>query len=259
MFPADQSRYFFNGKNKNISYIDLSTDFSEYDGSFVLYDAAADSWQIYNMNNASARIAPASTYKIYIALSGLNAGIITSEQSLIPWDGQENIFDTWNDDQTLESAMQNSVNWYFQAIDRQIGLSSIKDYVQEIGYGNQSISGDTSSYWLNSSLQISPIEQVEMLIKLYDNEFRFSPENIETVKKSICLSSTADGSIYGKTGTETVNGQNTSGWFIGFIERNGHTCFFATNIQDKDNATGAAAAELTLSILSDMDLWKQAL
>lgn len=55
----------------------------------------------------------------------------------------------------LESAMQNSVTWYFQALDQQTNLSSIKKYVQEIGYGNQIVEGDASSYWINSSLKIS--------------------------------------------------------------------------------------------------------
>ena len=253
---ADQDHYYFNEKNKNISHIDLSSDFRGYEGSFVLYDTAADSWQIYDMDNATARVTPVSTYKIYIALSGLESGIITPEQSRIAWDGQENIFDIWNADQTLESAMQNSVNWYFQTIDEQTGLSAIKDYVRKIGYGNQAADGDTSSYWLNSSLKISPVEQVEMLKKLYYNEFHFSPEAVEAVRQSICLFTTAEGSFYGKTGTESVNGQYISGWFIGFIEKNGHPCFFATNIRDRNNASGAAAAEITFSILSNLNYLK---
>ena len=249
---ADRDLYYFNTKNKDITYLDLRTDFGGYDGSFVLYDAAADSWQIYNMEQAVTRITPASTYKIYIALTGLDSGVITPEQSQISWDGQKNGLDTWNTDQTLESAMQHSVNWYFQAIDTRLGISAIKDYVREFGYGNQQVNGDTASYWLTSSLKISPVEQVEMLQKLYDNEFQFAPETIETVKNSICLFSTAEGTVYGKTGTEASDGRNVSGWFVGFLEKDGHTYFFATNIQKDDDATSAVATELTFSILSDL-------
>lgn len=254
---ADMERYSFNTNNRDIVYLDLSADFGGYEGSFVLYDAAADSWQIYNMDQAVTRIAPASTYKIYIALAGLDSGIITPECSRIPWDGQKNGADAWNADQTLESAMQHSINWYFQAIDARLGLPAIRDYVQRIGYGNQQVNGDTATYWLTSSLKISPVEQVEMLQKLYHNEFRFSPETVETVKNSICLFSTDEGSFYGKTGTEAVDGQNVSGWFIGFLEKDGHTYFFATNIQKEGNATSAAATELTFSILSDLAIWNQ--
>ena len=144
---------------------------------------------------------------------------------------------------------------YFQALDQQSSLSAIKDYVKEIGYGNQLIEGDISSYWINSSLKISPIEQVEMLKKLYYNQFIFAPENIKAVKDSICLYSTDEGTLSGKTGTEEVNGLNTSGWFIGYVEKNNHTYFFATNIQSDKLASGPLAAELTFSILSDLKLW----
>ena len=252
---AENNRYYFNENNRTITYIDLSDAFEEYNGSFVLYDTAEDSWQIYNKEYATARISPASTFKIYSALFSLETGIITPEQSLIPWDGQNYMYDLWNADQTLESAMQNSVTWYFQALDRQTSLSSIKKYVQELGYGNQIVEGDISSYWINSSLKISPVEQVEMLKKLYYNQFGFSPENIKAVKDSICLYSTDDGTLSGKTGTEEVSGHNTSGWFIGYVEKDSHTYFFATNIQNEKLASGPLAAELTFSILSDLELW----
>ena len=252
---AENNRYYFNENNRTITYIDLSDAFEEYNGSFVFYDATEDSWQIYNKEYATARISPASTFKIYSALFSLETGIITPEQSLIPWDGQNYMYDLWNADQTLESAMQNSVTWYFQALDQQTNLSSIKKYVQEIGYGNQIVEGDASSYWINSSLKISPVEQVEMLKKLYYNQFGFSPENIKAVKDSICLYSTDDGTLSGKTGTEEVSGHNTSGWFIGYVEKDSHTYFFATNIQNEKLASGPLAAELTFSILSDLELW----
>ena len=96
-----------------------------------------------------------------------------------------------------------------------------------------------------------------MLQKLYDNEFQFAPETIETVKNSICLFSTAEGTVYGKTGTEASDGRNVSGWFVGFLEKDGHTYFFATNIQKDDDATSAVATELTFSILSDLAIWNQ--
>ncbi len=256
MQAADQDHYYFNDNNQNISYIDLSEDFNEYDGSFVLYDATADSWQIYNRDNATTRISPASTFKIYTALLGLESGIITPEKSQLSWEGQKYVYDTWNADQTLETAMKNSVTWYFQDIDQKVGLSSIKDYVHEIGYGNQIVREDTSSYWMNSSLKISPIEQVEILKKLFYNEFHFTPENINAVKNSIYLYSNAEGSLYGKTGTLEVRHQNTSGWFVGFIEKSDHIYFFATNIESKRNTTGPIASELTLSILSNLHLWE---
>ncbi|MDE7043522.1 MAG: BlaR1 family beta-lactam sensor/signal transducer, partial [Acetatifactor sp.] len=137
----------------------------------------------------------------------------------------------------------------------QTGISSIKQYVQETGYGNRLVEGDISSYWIDSSLKISPVEQVEMLHKLYDNQFGFLPENIQAVKDSIRLYSTDNGTLSEKTGTEEVNGENTSGWFIGYVEKDNRTYFFATNIRSERSASGPLATELTFSILSDLELW----
>lgn len=254
---ADTDRYHGRENGRNISDLDLSTYFGAYDGSFVLYEAASDSWQIYEKENASTRIPPASTYKIYSALFSLQSGVISREDSRIPWDGQDYAFDSWNADQTLESAMSDSVTWYFQEIDRRLGISAIDSFIQEIGYGNETVSSSASTYWYDSSLKISPIEQVEMLEKFYNNDFGFSSGNIETVKDSIRLFSGGNGVLYGKTGTLASEGRNVCGWFIGFIEREDAPLYFAVNIQDEDSAAGAAAAELAFSVLSDMGIWDQ--
>ncbi len=255
-YAAEESRFQWETSSGNIAYTDLSSYFGEYEGAFVLYDLKNDAWKISNMEQATLRVAPNSTYKIYDALFGLEESIITPASSSIQWNHEIYPFEAWNADQTLQSAMSNSVNWYFQAIDRQLGASSLHSYLQKIEYGNEMISGDLSSYWLESSLKISPIEQVELLTKFYKNQFDFDPENINAVKDSIRLSSSETGTFYGKTGTGRINGQDVNGWFIGFIETAGGTYFFATNIQNDVNATGSNAAEITLTILSDRNIWK---
>ena len=221
----------------------------------MLYDTANNSWQIYNKDYAVTRISPASTYKIYNALFGLESGVISPEQSLIAWNGQHYPYDLWNADQTLDSAMSQSVTWYFQTIDQQIGFPALKEYVQKIGYGNQTVAGNLSSYWGDSTLKISPREQVALLKKFYTNEFEFSQDNLDTLTDAIRLFATNDGTLSGKTGTGEENGINNSGWFIGYIEQGENLYFFATHIQNEELATGAIATELTFSILSDLGLW----
>lgn len=184
-----------------------------------------DAWSIHNKDHATLRVAPNSTYKIYDALFGLEEGIITPENSFIAWNGETYPFEAWNADQTLQSAMNSSVNWYFQKVDEQLGASDVYSYIQEIGYGNENMSGDFSTYWMESSLEISPIEQVELLTKLQDNSFGFAPENINAVKDAICLSSSDAGTFYGKTGTGRVDGQDVNGWFVGFVETADNTYF----------------------------------
>lgn len=252
---AGEDRYLWPVSPDKVTEIDLTDCFDGYDGSFVLYDLKSDTWQIYNMDQALLRTPPNSTYKIYDALLGLEEGVITPEDSFMAWDKTQYPFDAWNRNQDLTSAMGASVNWYFQNMDRQIGLSSVRRYVREIGYGNKDISADLSSYWMQSTLKISPVEQVKLLTDLCQNHFAFRPENIAAVKDSICLYSSGDSSsenrkFYGKTGTGRVNGKDVNGWFIGFLENSGNTCFFAVNIQGEDGADGSKAAEIAGAALS---------
>ena len=255
-YAADGSHYQWDSSSENISYVDLSTSFGEYEGSFVLYDLENDAWSIHDMEHATLRVAPNSTYKIYDALFGLEEEIITPENSFIAWNGETYPFEAWNADQTLQSAMNSSVNWYFESVDEQLGAANISNYIEEIGYGNENISGDFSTYWMESSLKISPIEQVELLTRLQNNSLGFAPENVNAVKDAICLSSSDAGTFYGKTGTGRVDGQDVNGWFVGFVETADNTYFFATNIGANSDATGGKATEITMSILSDMNIWK---
>ena len=255
-YAADGSHYQWDSSSENVSYVDLSTYFGEYEGSFVLYDLENDAWSIHDMEHATLRVAPNSTYKIYDALFGLEEEIITPENSFIAWNGETYPFEAWNADQTLQSAMNSSVNWYFESVDEQLGAANISNYIEEIGYGNENISGDFSTYWMESSLKISPIEQVELLTRLQNNSLGFAPENINAVKDAICLCASDAGTFYGKTGTGRVDGQDVNGWFIGYIETADNTYFFATNIGADSDATGGNATEITMSILSDMNIWK---
>lgn len=255
-YATDEKQYQWNTTSKNCSEIDLRNYFGKYEGSFVLYDLKRDVWKIHNIDRAVLRVAPNSTYKIYDALFGLEEGVITPANSLIKWNGENYPFEAWNTDQTLQSAMGASVNWYFQTIDERLGADSIQKYLHQIGYGNENLSGNLSSYWLNSSLKISPIEQVELLVKLHNNRFGFSLENTGTVKNALHISSSAFGDLYGKTGTGRVNGQDVNGWFIGFVENADNTYFFASNIQYQKHATGKKASEITLSVLSDLNIWR---
>ena len=255
-YAADESRYQWKSSSENISYVDFSKYFGKYEGSFVLYDLRNDVWSIHDIKHATLRVAPDSTYKIYDALFGLEEGVITPEDSFIAWNGKNYPFETWNSDQTLQSAMTSSVNWYFQAIDEQLASTNIRNYIQQIGYGNENVSGRLSTYWLESSLKISPVEQVKLLTKLQNNSLGFSSENINAVKDSICIFSSDTVKFYGKTGTGRIDGQDVNGWFIGYIETINNTYFFATNIGADSDATGSNATEITMSILSDMNIWK---
>ncbi|MBD1380511.1 BlaR1 family beta-lactam sensor/signal transducer [Metabacillus arenae] len=249
----DNNRYDFNGERA--TYEDLSNYFNEYEGSFVLYDRKADQYHIYNEDQSTLRVSPNSTYKIYSGLFGLESNVITSENSTLKWNGKQYRFDSWNTDQNLATAMTNSVTWYFQELDERMQLDTIKKNLKEIGYGNYDVSGGIEQFWIESSLKISPVEQVQLLEDFYTNQFGFKEKNVQAIKDALLLEDKDGVRLSGKTGTGNVNGRNINGWFIGYVETGENTYFFATSLQNEDNSSGSKAAEITLSILKDKGIY----
>ncbi|TGA97469.1 BlaR1 family beta-lactam sensor/signal transducer [Sporolactobacillus shoreae] len=249
------SGYRYNFSGNNVAYENLSTYFGNYDGCIVLYNLRTDRYDIYNKSQSTLRVSPDSTYKIYSAILGLQQHTITPDDTSITWNHKVFPYDSWNKNQTLSSAMRNSVNWYFQDIDRRVGYKELKSFYNRMSYGNCNLSGGIDSYWLESSLLISPIEQVQALKKFYLNRMNFDIKNVNTVKNAIRVSEKNGVILYGKTGSGIVNGKQINGWFIGYVEKKENTIFFATNIQGKRNATGKKAAEITLSILANKSIY----
>ncbi|MDU2065180.1 MAG: BlaR1 family beta-lactam sensor/signal transducer [Sporomusaceae bacterium] len=239
---------------QSIVYKDLSRYFQGYNGAFVLLDLEKDHYLIYHDNNNNEKVSPDSTYKIISSLIGLETGVLTKDNTLLAWDGTLFPIEQWNRDQTLKSAMRYSVNWYFQRVDSSVGKARLENYLKQTGYGNHDLSGGIKDFWIESSLKISPKEQVEILKKLCTYDMPFSPENIDIVKNAIKLSEQDHLVLYGKTGTGNVNGKNINGWFIGFVKNGGRTYIFATNIQGNEAVDGANAKNITLAILKDENI-----
>ncbi len=239
----------------NVAYENLENYFEGFNGSFVLYDVQKDKYSIYNEEKSVQRVSPNSTYKIYSALIGLDKGMITADKSLKKWDGKIYPVKQWNKNHDLASAMKSSVNWYFQDLDKSVGVKELQAYYKKMKYGNYNLLGGVDDYWTHSTLRISPVEQVMLLKDFHANDTIFKTEHVNTVKSVLKLSEKDGAALFGKTGTGNVNGDEINGWFVGYVENEGRTYIFAANISGKANATGSQAAKIVLSILSDKKIY----
>ena len=111
--------------SERIERDDLNRLFDGFTGSFVLYDEAADRYTVINEAQSEIRRTPCSTFKMFHALIGLDAGVLDRDdaKTLMRWDGKPSSVAVWNRDQTLASAMRNSVVWYFRRVAAAIGPS----------------------------------------------------------------------------------------------------------------------------------------
>jgi bla regulator protein BlaR1 len=241
-------------KAQSIELIDFKEFFTNYEGTFVLYDTTEDTYVIYNKTQAEKRLSPCSTFKIFNSLVGLETGVIKDENYIIKWDKRKYEFERWNRDHTLKSAIENSVVWYYQELAGRVGKKKMEEYIDKVNYGNKDISGGIDKFWLRSSLKISAIEQIEFLKKLLLYDLPFSKRNIEIVKNIIILDKTDKYILRGKTGSGREKGKDILGWFVGFIKVNNKTYIFATNIEAPDGAWGIEAKKITFEILKKLKI-----
>ena len=235
---------------------DFSRYFADLKGTFVLYDPATDTYRIHNSAQSNRRLAPCSTFKIFNSLIGLEVGVLDRDdaKTRLAWDGVQRDFESWNRDHTLASATRDSVVWYYQRLAERIGAERMQLYLDRIGYGNRDISGGLTRFWLQSSLQISAREQVDLLARLYAGKLPFADETRAIVLRNITLSSDNGVRLLGKTGSGFRDGKWILGWFVGSVERAGKVYVFATNVEGTDGANGGRARTITRVILQDLGL-----
>lgn len=228
--------------------------FTGFQGTFVLYDEKADQYSIFNQVQSEKRLTPCSTFKIYNSLIALETGVAPDENMVLPWDGQQRFFPIWNQDHTMASGIKNSVVWYYQEIASRIGPERMQKYIDAIPYGNRDISGGITQFWLRSSLKISAKEQVELLRRLYHDQLPFSTANMAIVRKIIIQSDENDVVFSGKTGTGSVEGVYSVGWFVGVLEKDNRRYYFATNLEAVDGASGVKARAISTDILKSLNI-----
>ncbi|HID1389665.1 TPA: beta-lactam sensor/signal transducer BlaR1 [Staphylococcus aureus] len=230
--------------------LDESKNFGSNSGSFVMYSMKKDKYYIYNEKESRKRYSPDSTYKIYLALFGLDRHIISDKNSRMSWNHNQYPFDSWNKDQDLNTAMQNSVNWYFERISNQIPKNYTATQLKLLNYGNKNL-GSYKSYWMEDSLKISNLEQVIVLKNMMEQNSYFSKNEKKQLSSSLLIRKNENYELYGKTGTGIVNGKYNNGWFVGYVITNHDKYYFATHLSD-GNPSGKNAELISEKILKGM-------
>lgn len=217
------------------------------DGAIVISSLHSGQIFIHNDARANRRFSPASTFKILNTLISLEEKAI-EENDLLKWDGHHYDISDWNHDQTLESAFKVSCVWCFQELARRVGADKYRHYLSKIAYGKLSEPFNETTFWLDGTLEISAVEQVEFLKKVYQRSLPFKPSTYETLRQVMIVEQKPTFTIRAKTGWATrVNPQ--VGWYVGYVETLSDVWFFATNIDTRDENDLAMRQKLTSEAL----------
>lgn len=247
--------------------INLQEYFDGVNGTAIFYYPESDTYAVYQKELSEKRSSPCSTFKIFSTYVGLDMGVIQMNDSVRTWNGTRYWYEPWNRDIGLPDAFRQSCVWYYRQVIDDIGQPVMQAHIDEMNYGNRDISdwqGDLNEgeplaelkgFWLESSLKISPKEQIQVLRRIMEH-----PEKGELANTLKLLMLTRDDAatglkVYSKTGFGRVDGKNTDAWFVGLYERDGKTAYFALRLDDPDNprATSDKAKAIALSIIDDMD------
>jgi bla regulator protein BlaR1 len=249
-----------------IKEIDLSQYFQDIPGCMVLYNPQNQEYSIYNAVLADTRRSPCSSFKIISTLLGLEYGAITKENSVRHWSGEIFSNPDWNKDMNYEEAFRISCVWYYRQLIDELGKDILQKELVKLKYGNQDISaweGNTSGndnntalngFWLESSLKISPKEQVEVLSQIFETDLGYKEENIQLLKEVMEVNQDRwEGKIYGKTGTGKQDGKIVDAWFVGMMEHEDKKVYFTVYLPEslQEGITGLTAKEIAIDIAAE--------
>ena len=203
------------------------------EGTLVMSALHSDRTFIHNDPRANRRYSPASTFKILNTLISLEERAVSGKDDIFKWDGHVYAIQSWNHDQTLESAFKASCVWCFQDLAQRVGAKKYSDYLHDLAYGKLYEPFVVTTFWLDGSLEISAIEQVEFIKKVYQRSLPFTDSSYETLRQIMLIEQAPAFTMRAKTGLSSQS-KPKIGWYVGYIETLKDVWFFAVNIDVRD-------------------------
>jgi beta-lactamase class D len=202
-------------------------------GAAVLFDGTKPT--LINARNAMQPLTPCSTFKLYLALMGLESGVIRSASEVWKYNGEKRGQVEGRRDMSLTVAMRESSEWYYREVARRLGAERLRAGVEKLGYGQGWKGTKPEDSWIDGSLRISPLEQAQLVWKLEQEALPFEKRHQQVVKECLKVSGLE---LWGKTGSSGKDKDGLSmGWYVGAYRKNGKPVAFAV-LQHTPDAFG---------------------
>jgi beta-lactamase class D len=164
-----------------------------------------------------------STFKIPNALIGADVGLLDGPDAVMPYDPRFPVpaggNPAWGQDQTLTRALEISAVPLFRRLAADIGAERMQAHLDAFHYGNHSIEGGLTEFWLSGKLAISAVEQVDFLGQLTAGTLPVSDRALATVRAALPSETHAGATLHHKTGTGPLDGGPWVGWLVGWVDR----------------------------------------
>jgi|SRR5688572_6327010 len=219
----------------------LRTDFRQIidstflNGSILIYDPQTSTYYSNDFERCKRGFLPASTFKIPNSLIALEMGIISSDTTLIKWDGKKRRLPVWEKDMTFRDAFHLSCVPCYQEIARKIGVQQMNVFLHKFQYGNMIVdSTSIDNFWLDGESTISQFGQIKFLSDYYFWKLPINMRTFSIMKRMMIIDKNDQYTFSGKTGW-AIRNENNYGWFVGFLEKGKNVYFIATHIEPKES------------------------
>lgn len=207
------------------------------DCSFVLLSPGNNKRIVVNQPRAQQRLPPFSTFKIAHSLVLLELGIVNSGDKYFAVNLSNYPEQAWwpkawlGKNMSLRDIFQFSVAPVYQSLAQDVGAQRMQDFVNAFDYGNKDISSGQDSFWLGESLQISAVEQVQFLRKLYRNKLKLKAKTLKDFWPVMLVEDINSSKIYAKTGAGYTEDKKALGWYVGIVVDKKGPHYFALNLK----------------------------
>jgi beta-lactamase class D len=219
-------------------------------GAFVTFDVRPNHFTFVHAARAESRYSPASTFKIPNTLIALETGRVESAEEMFRYDGKPRRVKAWERDMTLREAMATSNVTVYQEIARRIGLSQYGSWLRRLDYGNHRVGLPVDQFWLDGSLKISALEQVQFLAVLALGQLQASSKSQATVRDMIRIEDKGARVLFGKTGWD-----GKVGWWVGWIEEGSRITTFALNMDMTQIEDAPKRVSIGRELLARLDVY----
>lgn len=197
-------------------------------GSFALLENGTEQFVIHNLSRyKDSAIAPNATFYLVPTLIALDKGMIHHQDSNLN--------------------LKDSAGFFIQLISK-IGRQELLKTLDSLHYGKGIASADSTHFWENGSLVITPDEQLGLIKRVYFKELFFQKKSQETFKKMMIVEDNANYRLSYIAASDTNANKNAS-WVLGYVEENQHPYFFVLNTNAK---TSEALLDKNLALLKNI-------
>lgn len=233
-------------------------DTADVEGAILIYDLEEDRYYSNDFDWTRKGNLPASTFKITNSIIGLETGVVESDSTLFPWNGEKRRLKLWEQDLIFRDAFHFSCVPCYREIARKIGESKMNEFLEKLEYGDMKVdSSNVDLFWLVGASKISQYQQIDFLQRFYQSKLPISERTEQIMKLMMVIEDSEDYKLSGKTGWSITDDKNNA-WFVGYVETQSKAYFFATNVEPKEQFNmdrfPMVRKEVTLKALEAMEI-----